>query len=75
MKRICTICKKKRRTTNKEIPYCCEPCLRSKGRSLLLNLDEFVEEAKHESMVRTLVCIGIGTVICLVIIFIVSKYI
>ena len=32
----CVICRKTRRTTNKEKPYVCEPCLRTKGRKILL---------------------------------------
>jgi len=62
MKRICIICRKNRRTTNGQYPYICEICLRSKGRNLLLNLDEFLEKAKQESKenmypVVILVCI------------------
>ena len=34
--RKCIICKNKRQTTNKEKPYVCEPCLRTKGRRLIL---------------------------------------
>ncbi len=36
MNRLCGICNKVRRTTNKESPYVCEICLRSEGRRLIL---------------------------------------
>lgn len=35
-KRVCTICKKEKLTTNTDNPFCCEDCLRSDGRQLLL---------------------------------------
>ena len=34
--RICKICGRERHTTNTELDYCCEPCLRTRGKIVLL---------------------------------------
>ena len=48
MKRVCKICKKERHTTSILLPYVCEPCLRGKGRVLLLNYRNILEKSKEE---------------------------
>ncbi len=50
MKRKCSQCDKIRTTTNKQIPYICEPlCLRITGRNLILNWSDWLTSAKDSA--------------------------
>lgn len=47
-RRFCKFCKKNRQTTNfKDKIYICEPCLRTRGRKLMLIINEVILKAKE----------------------------
>ena len=48
IERLCTTCNKVRRTTNNRTPYICEPCLRSKGRTLILTWKTLIDKSKED---------------------------
>jgi len=73
--RICSICKEEKRSTNDETPFICEtPCLRTKGREMLLNQDKYRQDVKDTMTGIPITYFIIGAVVTLVVLFVIKLF-